>query len=162
MQRGGAKSDDILLVTGSFGGSLRRKHFDFTPRVQEALYLNAHYKIHAAQDVSDGLSLDISKLVQESGCGAQIDLSEIPISDDAYQMSASTAKDLTPLERALGDGEDFELILAVPAVEAERLLTVRPLEIPLTRIGECVSQPGLFCRDLDGQVRKLAPSGYQH
>jgi len=162
LRRDGARPNDVLMVTGTFGGSLRGKQFDFTPRVREALDLNANYNIHAALDVSDGLSLDISRLAQESGCGACLDLDTIPVSQDAYELSASSPENLTPLERALSDGEDFELVLAVPSKEAERLLSDQALEVPITRIGVCTAQPGLTCIDHRGRTRSLAPRGFEH
>jgi thiamine-monophosphate kinase len=66
--RSGARPGDAIVVTGDFGGSILGKHFDFTPRVREALHLRANYDVHAAMDVSDGLSLDLSRLCEESRC----------------------------------------------------------------------------------------------
>ena len=50
-----------IMVTGEFGGSILGHHLDFEPRVREALILNSRYALHAAIDVSDGLSLDVSR-----------------------------------------------------------------------------------------------------
>ncbi|HUE72829.1 MAG TPA: thiamine-phosphate kinase [Pirellulaceae bacterium] len=157
-QRSGARAGDQILVTGEFGGSILGKHFDFTPRVAEAIWLAENAQITAAIDVSDGLSLDLSRICQESGCGAVLDLNSIPIAVAA----ANQADKLTPLEHALGDGEDFELILAVAADEAERLLTLQPLAVPLTRIGQFVAEPGLWSQMADGTRAPLAPRGYEH
>ena len=162
LRRDRAKVGDELIVTGHFGGSILGKHFDFTPRVAEALKLNERFEIHAGMDVSDGLSLDISRLVQESGCGAELHLDAIPIADAAYEMSKGVTDDQTPLEHALGDGEDFELILAVPPAEATRLLGEQPLDIPLTRIGRCVKTPGIWTVDETGRNKTLLPRGYEH
>src|SRR5436853_505908 len=48
--RAGAKAGDWLLVTGPLGGSIRGKHYDFTPRVREALQLHALVELHAMID----------------------------------------------------------------------------------------------------------------
>ncbi len=68
--RSGARPGDRILVTGAFGGSILDRHFDFEPRVHEALLLASRYDLHAGIDVSDGLSLDLSRLAAASGCGA--------------------------------------------------------------------------------------------
>src|SRR5438067_13138173 len=47
VRRRGAKAGDWLLATGPFGGSIRSKHLDFTPRVREALQLNELVSLHA-------------------------------------------------------------------------------------------------------------------
>ena len=68
----------------------------------------------------------------------------------------------TPLDHALGDGEDFELILAVPPDEAERMLADQPLAVPLARIGSFMAQAGLWIADAAGNRRPLPPRGYVH
>jgi thiamine-monophosphate kinase len=160
--RGGARPGDAVLVSGEFGGSILGKHFTFAPRVREALLLNANYRIHAAADVSDGLSLDLAHVAEESGCGALLDLAAIPISEGARRLAERPDDRQTALEHALGDGEDFELVLAVPAEESTRLLNDQPLGVRLTRIGTFVAEPGLWVADECGGHQTLAPRGYQH
>jgi thiamine-monophosphate kinase len=160
--RRGARPGDAVLVTGEFGGSILGKHFTFQPRVREALLLNAKYRIHAAADVSDGLSLDLAHVTQESGCGALLDLAAIPVSGDARRLAERPDDEQSALEHALGDGEDFELVLAVPADESVRLLTDQPLDVRLSRIGTFVQEPGLWVADEEGGYRPLMPRGYQH
>jgi thiamine-monophosphate kinase len=160
--RSGAQPGDQIIVTGRFGGSILGKHLEFTPRVSEALVLNARYAIHAATDVSDGLSLDLSHLGEESGCGAVLDCGAVPIADEAYRLAEREEGQTTPLGHALSDGEDFELILAVGPDEARRLLRDQPLNVPLTRIGEFVAEPGLWITAPDGTRSPLVPRGYRH
>jgi thiamine-monophosphate kinase len=162
LTRAGAKPGDEILVTGSFGGSIQERHWSFTPRVHEALLLNENYRIHAATDVSDGLSLDLSHITMESRCGALLDLAAIPIAPAAQQVAERGIGARTALDHALADGEDFELILAVPADEADRLLADQPLDVPLTRIGAFVEAPGLWSLDGRGRRQRLQPAGYVH
>lgn len=159
--RSGARPGDVIVATGAFGGSLRGRHFDFTPRVREALRLRERYDVRAALDVSDGLSLDLARMCAASGCGAELDLSAIPISDDARSASAADPGGPSPLERALGDGEDFELLLALPEAEARRLTTERPLAVPTTAIGRFVAASGLWAAGATGRT-PIVPRGYVH
>jgi thiamine-monophosphate kinase len=138
------------------------KHFDFQPRVREALLLNANYQLHAGIDVSDGLSLDLAHLAEESGCGAVLEVDAVPIDNSARKLAQTVGDGVTALEHALSDGEDFELILAAPAEEARRLLEDQPLDTPLTRIGAFVLEPGLWRLTADGAREPLTPRGYQH
>lgn len=160
--RNGARVGDAILVTGEFGGSILGKQFHFTPRVHEALLLHANYRIHAAIDVSDGLSLDLSHITDESGCGALVDPNAVPTADDAHRLAHEAPRRGTVLEHALSDGEDFELILAVPPDEAQRLLADQPLETPLTRIGTFIEEPGLWLDSGEGDRQPLRPRGYEH
>jgi thiamine-monophosphate kinase len=162
LRRSGALPGDAILVTGEFGGSILGKHFDFTPRVHEARWLVEHAEVHAAIDVSDGLSLDLSRLATASGCGALVELDRIPIAPAASDLAQSRDDGVTALDHALGDGEDFELLLAVPPEQAEELARSQPLGVPLTRIGTFVAEPGLWAQQADGKRAPLAPRGYEH
>jgi thiamine-monophosphate kinase len=161
LRRSDACPGDRILVTGSFGGSLLGHHLDFEPRVNEALTLHTRYDVHAGTDVSDGLSLDLSHILAESHCGAILRAGAVPVSADARRLADQLADGSTPLDHALGDGEDFELILAVPTPEAERIMVERPLEVSVTDIGEFTAAPGLWLEDESG-VRPLAPRGWEH
>jgi len=157
--RAGGKPGDKLLVTGSLGGSLLGRHLQVEPRVREALMLHACYDLHAGIDISDGLALDVSRLAAASDCGAVLDLSAIPLTEAAHRMSQQDGR--TPWEHALGDGEDFELVLAVAAEIAEKIIQEQPLKIPLTAIGELIAEPGLW-QTTAGQPTPLAPTGFIH
>ncbi len=155
--RKGAKPGDWAFVTGPLGGSILGHHLDFTPRVREALLLHQAVDLHAMIDISDGLARDAWHLCEESGCGLVLRAESIPIADAARQMS----DDRSPLEHALGDGEDFELIFAVDAADGRRLLETQPVQgIELHYVGEFVEQ-GLWL-ERDGQREPLAPCGYVH
>lgn len=161
LKRSGAKPGDRILVTGQFGGSILKRQFLFEPRIKEALFLNQNFTVHAAMDVSDGLSLDLSRMASCSGCGTVIDLERVPIHKDALELSA-IKEDCSPLEHALQDGEDFELLLAVPPQEAEILLDKQPLVVPLTDIGELIDEKGQWFRHGNGTLEKVIPKGFWH
>jgi thiamine-monophosphate kinase len=127
------------------------------PRVREALQLHAAVPLHAMIDVSDGLAADVHHLCQESGCGAVLRAEAIPIADAARAL----ADGASPLEHALGDGEDFELVFAVAPADARSLLTHQPIAgVTLVEIGACVEQ-GLWLEEA-GRRAPLTPHGYVH
>jgi thiamine-monophosphate kinase len=156
-RRSGASPGDRLLVTGSLGGSILGKHLDFTPRIHEASQLLRLVRLHAMIDISDGLAADVAKVCAESRCGAVLYAEAIPISGDAHRLNDARS----PLEHALGDGEDFELVFAVAPDDAQRLITEQPVTgITLVEIGECV-ESGLWLQE-GHQRRPLPPHGYVH
>jgi thiamine-monophosphate kinase len=167
LTRSGARPGDRIIVTGSFGGSIHGRHLDVEPRVAEALLLNDRYPLHAGIDCSDGLSLDLSRLAEASKCGALIDLDHIPLAAVVRQHSdnveSENAGSKSLVERALSDGEDFELILAVPPKDAEKMLADQPLEgVTLTDIGEFIAEAGLWRRGGVGGKEVLKPCGFEH
>jgi thiamine-monophosphate kinase len=162
LRRGGARPGDRIVATGAFGGSRLGRQFDFEPRVSEALLLSERYKLHAGIDVSDGVSIDLARMAEESGCGAVLRTDAVPISDDARRLAEQLGDGVSALDHALGDGEDFELILAVPLEEAKRMLAEQPLGVRLTEIGEFIAEPGLWHSDARGVREKRSPHGWQH
>ncbi len=66
------------------------------------------------------------------------------------------------MDHALSDGEDFELILAVPLQQAQRMLADQPLDVPLTSIGRFTTEPGLWQIDGEGNRQPLPVRGWQH
>lgn len=155
--RAGAQPGDWLMVTGPLGGSIVGRHFDFMPRVSEALELQRTVRLHAMIDVSDGLAQDAHHLCRESGCGAVLFADAIPIHPDVRRLTDGK----TPLQHALGDGEDFELAFAVSPEDGIRLLATQPITgITLHRVGEFLND-GYFLEE-NGQRQPLTPHGYQH
>jgi thiamine-monophosphate kinase len=160
VRRSGARPGDWLFVTGPLGGSITGHHLTFTPRVREAQALHQQVELRAMIDISDGLAADLHHLCRESGCGAVLNAAAIPLSPAAQ---AATDGRL-PLDHALGDGEDFELLFAVPPDDGARLLRdqpLRPFRVTLNRIGECTAAE-VCLRQPPGQTEPLGPQGYVH
>lgn len=156
--RSGAQPGDVLFVTGAFGGSICGRHIHFTPRLREARRLVELVTPHAMIDVSDGLAADLHHLLEESGVGAIIDAAAIPIHSDARAM----ADDMSPLRHALGDGEDFELIVAVSSEDVVRLTTAWDLPTPVSRIGHITAERDMLLRESNGDIAGLLPWGWTH
>lgn len=162
LMRSGAMPGDRIVVTGRFGGSILGHHLDFKPRVAEALLLARRYELHAGIDVSDGLSTDLAHLARESGCGAVLHTACVPIAGDACRLAEKLSDGSTGLDHALGDGEDFELILAAEPDEASRMIAENPLNVPLCDVGQFVAERGLWQIDAEGRRRPLSSTGYRH
>ena len=161
IRRSGAKPGDLLFVTGELGGSVLGRHLAFTPRVTEARQLAALVTIHAMIDLSDGLSTDLGHIARESGVAAEIMADTIPVSEDAKRLAKEDGR--TPLDHALNDGEDFELLLAVEPVDAQDLLKQNPLtSARLTHIGRVLEGGGVSLVAADGSRAALEPGGYEH
>lgn len=160
LRRNSAQVGDIILVTGPLGGSILGHHLHFQPRVHEALRLHRDYDLHAGMDISDGLAMDLGRMTESSGVGAELWLDQIPVSEAAVQLSVETGR--SALEHALGDGEDFELLFTVPEAEARRILQNSPLDEPVFQVGRIIEGSGLLGVDAKGSHAPLQPSGFQH
>jgi thiamine-monophosphate kinase len=146
VRRSGGRPGDVLYVTGVLGGSLSSGwHLRFRPRLDEARWLVANFRVRAMMDLSDGLASDLPRLARAGGTGFVVDPAVLPRRRGATVL------------QALGDGEDFELLFSVEAREADRLEKAwrkRWPKVRLTRIGRLVADGA--CEGL-GRAR-----GYDH
>jgi thiamine-monophosphate kinase len=147
VRRDGARVGDEIYVTNPLGGSVLGRHLDFTPHIQLARHLVEQGWVHAMIDLSDGLSRDLRHICRASGVGAIVHVDRIPIHDDAVVLSLRDG--VPPLEHALHDGEDYELLFTG---KASRFVP---------SIGEIVEGSGIQLRTANGLV-PLEPKGWEH
>lgn len=158
IKRSGAVAGDAIFVTGELGGSIQGKHTDFEPRLEQAQWLAKNFSINAMIDISDGLAGDLRHITNSSGVGAELLASAIPVSDAARKGSKP------PMQAALEDGEDFELLFTVPAREAVALLDAWKLEfagLKLSCIGKITKNPGFILHE-GNRTRDILEHGYTH
>jgi thiamine-monophosphate kinase len=145
VSRRGGKAGDDLFVTGRLGGSLRRKHLCFLPRIKESRWLTKNFVVHAMMDLSDGLGADLPRLAAASRLGFEVEKEKLP------RTTGSSIKE------AIADGEDYELLFAAPARQRARLLArwrSRFPSLPLTRIGQLTRK--------SATSKQALPGGYVH
>jgi len=146
--RAGAKAGDAIFVTGPLGGSILGRHMTFTPRVALAREI-ATIGISAMIDLSDGLSRDLRHICEQSGVGAIIEASRIPIHADVSRLATTST---TPLEHALHDGEDYELCFTSALDHSTRG----------TPIGTITAGDKLLVKHADNRLEELKPGGFEH
>jgi thiamine-monophosphate kinase len=158
VRRSGARPGDALVVTGPLGsaaaglrllragettGPLVAAHKRPWARLAEGTVARAAGAT-AMIDVSDGLALDLHRLADASGVGFA--LTRVPVAPGAT------------LEEALAGGEDYELVVATPEVEAlVGDFAAAGLRSPIV-IGRCTADVGE--RRLEGEL--LGRLGYEH
>jgi thiamine-monophosphate kinase len=159
VRRSGAIAGDGVYVTGTLGSSalglelLKSGKLD-DPAVTRHLYPTPRHKIgaavaglaHAMIDISDGLSTDLTHVLEESQVSARIYKDHVPIWPGAQD------------HHALNGGEEYELLIV--AKELPDMIE----SIPLTRIGEIIESGNEHRASLIDGTREsvLHPRGWQH
>jgi thiamine-monophosphate kinase len=171
--RSTARSGDRIFVSGRLGMSalglrlllsgsgvrtpaqraaLRAHHFPI-PQCALGRFLSENRLASAAMDLSDGLSIDLSRLCEASGVGASLIEKEIPAPPVPDAADA--------LQLALHGGEDYQLLFTVPRAKLSKI-PARFGRIPLRSIGEIRTSEGIEVVTAEGRTRPLDVRGYDH
>lgn len=175
--RGGGQPGDDLWVSGQPGlaalglamlrGAFRPDaHGDAClaalhrpqPRLELGLALSG--LATAMLDVSDGLIGDLGHILEQSRCGARIELAALPLA----ALTAAGADDALALRCLLRGGDDYELLFSAAAGHRAALtdLALR-LHLPLHRIGQLTPGAGVLqLQHADGQLEPVSATGYDH
>jgi thiamine-monophosphate kinase len=161
--RSGAQPGDSLFVSGTLGGSILGRHLSFDPRLELAHVLVNRFAIHSMIDISDGLAADLGHIARESSVNAIIRSDYVPVSRAAYRLSKTSGR--PPLEHALFDGEDYELLFTAPRNLKTRILA-SSLSTKITYIGEITERTAddsdlLFLQTGD-DVKPIPAGGFEH
>jgi thiamine-monophosphate kinase len=110
-------------------------------------------------DVSDGLAGDLAKLCRASGVAAEVDVAAVPLSDAARAALSADAK---LIERILSGGDDYEIVLTLPAAKFSVFrAAAENAGVPVTKIGQVMSGQGVrFLRE--GKLLSFAQASYSH
>jgi thiamine-monophosphate kinase len=177
LRRDGARAGDLLAVTGTLGDSGAGLHFVTAPPADEtrlaALELIRRFDYPtprvrfglaargiatAAMDLSDGLIGDVLKLARASGLAAHVAVERLPLSE-AMRAAVPGAQ---ARDWALAAGDDYELLLAVPALRyAELEAEADQLNLTLTAIGELGAGDGVTW-SLNGREYLPGVRGWDH
>ncbi|MBN2664676.1 MAG: thiamine-phosphate kinase [Bacteroidales bacterium] len=146
--RNGAKSGDIICVSGNLGAAYMGLHIlerekkiaietNTNPDWSEKEYI-LHRQLRpearrdiveyfhkwdilptSMMDISDGLSSEILHICNQSKCGAKIYEDQLPIDKQTY--NAANEMNLIPATVAMNGGEDYELLFTLNPNDANKL-----------------------------------------
>jgi thiamine-monophosphate kinase len=165
--RSGASFGDRIYVTGSLGGSAgtlkqlsagkaikptkSNAHFYPPARLEVGNWLRKQRRVSAMIDISDGLSVDLTHICDESGVAAILMSNMVPIARNA------------DLELAFHGGEDYELLFTVPR---RARIPARIAGVAISQIGEIVNRrdysSAIQILGDNGKVTSLPQRGWQH
>ena len=155
LNRQGGEAGDLLVVTGPLGGSFASgRHLRPEPRLAEGAWFAACPYVHAAMDLSDGLAADAPKLAEASGLGCLLLPNQVPVHEDVTAARA--------MEAACGDGEDYELLVAIAPEHWPHVQLAWPFERGLALVGWLTPETGHTMEDPQGRRVPLTLRGYEH
>jgi thiamine-monophosphate kinase len=171
LKRSGAKTGDILCVSGSIGEAavglhLASGHTLTTLNQEQSTYYQNRYELPeprlvlgqallgiatSCMDISDGLIQDADHIAKASGKELNIQLEKIPIATDI------------DLRKAVTHGDDYELLFTIPADNWEEAQARTALiGIKITQIGKVAEGQGVMVRDGSNNIVSFPHKGWKH
>jgi thiamine-monophosphate kinase len=142
------------------------KHLAPAPRLEFGRAIGEAGLANAMIDISDGLSTDLSHILEESrcgaiGCGAILRADALPVADSVIRL-ASSDSEINLLDLALHGGEEYELLFTSPPENRERIIELSAATgLPVAEIGEIVTGEGLHL-ERNGVLEPVKAGGYEH
>lgn len=169
LSQGARLSEDGYLIstglwTESSSNALShclRAHLDPTPPLALGRTLSEHDIVHAAMDISDGLSADLLQICRESDVSAFVEATAVPI--DPWAAGLERARGGDALALALHGGEDYQLLLALAPEKLDALKDLAVIwDLPLTAVGRFADgEPRVSLRNGEAE-EPLEPLGFDH
>ena len=171
--RAGGKPGDALWIAGTLGDGAAGLQVLLADRKAAGVLVD-HYRrpipllaigraiareASAMLDISDGLLIDLGRLCEASGCGAEIDLDALPLS---RAFGAERGDDRRARLFAATGGDDYALLAAMPDGFDPNVSLCLPAGTNIARIGRLTDAMGLSLRDAGGEVALPEHLGHEH
>lgn len=182
LKRSGAQVGDSIFVTGTLGdaalgffilefdknmnrpyshNTLTYKHLSPYPRIKEGISIAENRLASAMIDISDGLLIDLRRILTLSKLGATIYIPQLPLSKEFKQYQGKLKHN--KIDFALKGGEDYELLFTSPQNKEKELLKLgQTLGVPINKIGEVNSSEELVILDQNHKSYPIDDQGYDH
>lgn len=169
--RSGAQTGDLVCITGPTGCSAAGLkllldgvtdsefidiHKNPSPELNKGPIL-ARYA-NAMLDVSDGVLLDLNRILNASKKGGRIFYENVPVSPKLKQLCID--KNWNEPETVLAGGEDYVLLFTVSRENEKKLASDHP-GMGYRIIGEITAAPGLEITH-NGSPLNISKKGYDH
>ena len=174
--RRGAKIDDVIITSGSFGYTgaglsilLKNKKssrkFDskakdtvFKPKCRLLFGLKSKKYFSSSMDSSDGLSTTLNEMSSQSK--KKFVITTMPSENDLYDFA--TSNNLNPNDLILNGGEEYEIVAtasrsSLPDIKKH----AKKHRIKLYEIGYVTKGSGVFYKK-NGKLFKIKDGGWQH
>ncbi len=176
IQRKGARPGHLLFVSGELGNArqgllllkrgfklgddpradpLLKAFLDPLPQLALAQELSRLKLASSMIDVSDGLSVDLGHLCEESGCGALVEQEKLPLSRELRFWQKR------PYEFALHGGEDYQLLFSLPPEKMDSISGLKK-KYKVSCIGKMIRGKEIYLVDRRGRRKILEIKGFQH
>ena len=176
VKRQGAKTGDLIFVTGPFGLTGAGLHILLKKIKSQSVFANKAVKsvlrpiprlefgiesqryLTSAMDSSDGLSTTLNEMARQSNC--KIVLHTVPSNEDVQQFAQKRKQN--PDSLVFHTGEEYEFAFTVPKKYKSHVTKLaKETKTPIIEIGTVEKGNGVFIQK-ENKMLKLKDLGYHH
>ena len=180
VKRNNAKINDDVYITGELGDSylglkyLQKKNFN--KNINKKYFINKFYlpKINlnfskylnkfanTSIDISDGLLIDLNKMINNQNISSEIYYDKIPISNN---LKIFLKENFLEKKKFIFNGDDYQILFTAKKSDRQKIERIsRKTNTKITKIGKILSKKKFKFKLLNGdKVIKLAKMpGYEH
>ncbi|MGD2086165.1 MAG: thiamine-phosphate kinase [Candidatus Aminicenantes bacterium] len=144
-----------LLLKGTGRGYFVDRHKQVTPEIQKGKILSRY--VNAMIDLSDGLLMDLNRVLTASRKGARLVYEKLPVTPNMKKICRENG--WNEYEIVLGGGEDYVLLFTI---SRENLLKLEKENPGYYIIGEVTAPPGRLKVEHLGKEIQTTSLGYDH
>ncbi len=153
LQKGLKKNADCQQVILS--------HLDPQPQIRAGRALAESHAVSAMQDISDGLSTDISHICKESRVGAIIEEKYLPYTSTFTELCQKYQ--LNKRSLILHGGEDYQLVFTADKSNRTAIKNIsRIIDQPFYRVGFITEKPGVYLLTEEKRQIDIQFKGFEH
>ena len=160
--RGGAGPGDRVVVTGSFGGSILGRHFDFEPAWSRPCAYTPLPSFTRASMPATACRSIWPTWPRRAAAARYSTPARSRSAEAARRLAAQCGRRLDAAGPRPGGRRGFRVDPGGAAAEAARMLAEQPLGVPLTGSADSWRSPGLWQRERPGRPPAAEPRGWQH
>ena len=145
-----------------YSSCLVQRHNCPRAHIEEGIWLAQRDEVNAMIDVSDGIESDIHRIMESSSVGAEIEVNEIPLSEELIEVCKKY--NWNAREIGLTGGEDYCLLFTVPENDFNKIEIdyAEEFKRPLCRIGKITDNTGNLIFTRDGEIIEFNKHGFDH
>ena len=179
VKRNKTKLNDIIYVTGSLGDSYAgllvinkklncnqsfRNYFKkkyYVPDIPYKFYKYMQDIASSSMDISDGLILDLERMMNKQNLNYHINLNQIPISNKLKQLIDNNK---LQKENFISKGDDYQILFTSPFNKIEKIKKIsKRIKIKITAIGRITKGDNLILNSKNKNLLKsMKNKGYLH
>ena len=176
VNRSGAKTNDLIIASGSFGYTgaglsillkkkksskkfgTKAKNAVFKPKCRLSFGLKNKKYFSSSMDSSDGLSTTLNEMSSQSK--KKFVITAMPSENDLYDFA--TSNNLNPNDLILNSGEEYEIVATINRSNLTKIKKdAKKHRIKLYEIGYVAKGRGVFYKK-NGKLVRIKDQGWQH